>query len=279
MAAKRLSLTKVHNYDRLTIWFDRTDLLLPLKRLRPHCAELNARVGQMRMNLRWKLKVEILQPKPSLYSLLGAAAGREISYVITAIEIACDFITETPEDAATMCARFLGSARVLHQRQPVLKDRDTFYFARRSNGHGKRGDVLVVYADRLSKLASEHSGQPCFHVEWRVNGSAHISALGIVSIDDLEHFDHEQFWRERVRMYQLPGVTRIGEILYGRGHQQVSDEALRKRARTLRKNHTLDGNVVLQNAAQAHPTLCRSLRHTDLFAWADAQTVDTKKQK
>lgn len=266
----------VHGYDRLTLWFDRTELLIPLKRLRPHCAGLSARIGQMRMNPRFKLKMEILQPKPSLYPLLREATGREVSYLATALEIACDFITETPKDAATMCTRFLGSARVLHQRQPVLKDRDTFYFARRSNGRGKRGGVPVVYADKPSKLASPHSGQPCFHVEWRVNGSAHISALGIVSIDDLEHFDHEQFWRERVHMYQLPGVTRIGEILYGRGHQAVSDEALRKRARTMRKNHTLDGNFVLQNAVQEYTVLCRGLSSTDLFTWADALTVDMR---
>ena len=69
---------------------------------------------------------------------------------------------------------------------------------------------LVMYADRVCKLTGETS---CLHLEWRVRGVRAIERLGIVTIEDLLQFDHQQLWRERLKVYE-PDIARVGRAYW-----------------------------------------------------------------
>ena len=261
-------------YDRITLWLDRAELPISRQVLRRHCTRLKVKVGQMKANARWKLRLMMFQPTLECLQLLAVAVGRDVNTLLTYIEIACDVPASTKAESLRMRDCFLADASIHYQRQKVLRNRTCWYYGRRTsaiNGQ-RRGNVLTIYADRPSKINNAkpaENASPCLHIEWRATGSAAIEAANLVTLTDLIAFDHKSFWNTRLRMYKLPCLTDLGRLLAtasGAG-TNVSGTALRKRATRWKNRHNINGKFVMHNALKEFSTLAEKLKKIPFWDW------------
>ena len=226
----------------------------------------------MRYQARWKLRVRISQPTTLCLQILHESLGRDISCLITYGEIANDMPCIYAEDAQVWGKWFLSAAQVRYQRQTVVPVESCWYWGRRSAGASRHGNVLAMYCDKPSKINNARpsiSATPCHHFEWRASGSDTLSRLGIVSIEDLIHFNHGKFWDKHLRLYELPNLTDLGRILarVEGASSDVNPGSLRKRARRWIARHTEEGNFVIQNALLKTPLVRKHLKTVSLSEW------------
>lgn len=281
----------VYGFDRVTVWLDRPELPVPEQRLKGHCTALVISLRQMPYNPRWKLKVEIFQPTLKCLRRLAQGLGHDVNALITYLEIACDIPASDKKQALKWRNYFLAEARVKYQRQVVIGHLTNWYYGRRCNyaGHekpesmsgdktrhgDKRGSVLVVYADRPSKLNNsqpKETDAPCCHIECRASGSTALSRIGIVSIADLIDFDHGKFWTEYVRLYRPLKPTKVGRILakLSGTDPNVSGTALHKRGTNWKTKHSINGKFVLHNALLETPKLRKQLETVPFIDWTNS---------
>ncbi len=270
----------IYGFDRVTVWLDHPELpLAVINLLRAHCTQVVVSFEQMPHNARWKLKVEIYQPTVECLIRLADALGTNIAASVTYVEIARDIPARSRSRARQWRNSLLQSARMKSLQQPVLRKKTTWYYGRRSDGKKRRSKVLVVYADRPSKLnnARPPAGtQPDLHTEVRCTGSAVLADLGIVTLDDLIHFDHQQFWHEHLRLYRLPKPTDLGRLLakIAGTDPHVSGSALRNRSAKWRKEHSKVGIFIMHNALRSTPQLAKYLRKMSFPEWLQETVLE-----
>lgn len=269
----------IYGVDRATIWLDVADPRLPLKRIAAHCGDVDLRVGQMPYNARWKSCIRLHQPDRRALKLLNEALGQTICAAVTYAEIAADVPCADAEQAQELQCRLLGALRVPYARDEVIIEQGTAYFDRRARPSNSRREpdrraphVRVVYADKPTKLNNarpDDDSPPAVHLEWRASGAAALRRVGIGSVGDLAAFDHAAFWRDAVHLYELPGPTELGRLLAASAgtDQDVSGEALRRRAHRWRDAATIDGAFVLQNALRNRPGVANRLKRIQWDAW------------
>ena len=268
----------IFGFDRVTLWLDRPELPTSQNALAKHCTKINVSLEQMIHHPRWKLKVDVHQPTIDFFHALAKALGNDVAAVVSYVEIACDIHDSMGQFAQRWCRAFLASAYMRYQQQTVVLFEKLFYFGRRAGRKaGRRGNVLAVYADKPSKINNARPAEdapPCLHIEWRATGSATVELLGIFSIADLIRFDHERFWNEHIRMYQLPKPTELGRLLAGASGQEinVSGSALRKRATKWRANqqHNIDDIFVMHNALLNTRKINSHLKKVSFTDWLKA---------
>lgn len=267
------------NYDRITLWLSLPELAISLELIKQHCTDAKWSVEQMPFNTRWKAKLEIFQPTKKCLRLLAKKIGSEISTMPTYVELACDLLASCEERAQRWCDDFVASAKIKHHRPPVIRNRTIWYAGSRHEHNGvRRNKVLAAYGDRPSKLNNARPGPlqpPDFHVEFRVSGSTALSKLGICCLNDLQQFDHSEFWDRHVRMYQLPSQRKELGMLLARvsgADTDVSGTALRKRAKRWIDKHSVDGNFVMHNALRTTPHVARFLRSIRFSQWLETIT-------
>ncbi|MFM9424792.1 hypothetical protein RCH10_001220 [Variovorax sp. GrIS 2.14] len=268
----------VYGFDRVTIWFDRSHLPVPLTLLSRYCRDLKIEVRQMRKNPLWKLKMEVFQPSPRFFKqLLEHLHGMRV--LITYIEPARDILPSDPEDLDELERACLASVTFPRAHFPkVGVYKKTYYFNRAKKGGKKTRDIPVMYADRSSKQPRRdvevrrkirHETDPkCLHQEWRRHGSAAIGEFGISSIADLQAFDFSAFFERQMPFRKLPSSqTELGGLLPGKRH--VTDDSKRKRARQFMAAATLkNGRFILHNAIRtAHPKFAAKLAPMTLEEW------------
>ncbi|QFZ83544.1 hypothetical protein GFK26_12635 [Variovorax paradoxus] len=255
----------VYGFDRITLWFDRADIPIVRKLLRPHCRVLKLKVRQMLKNPLWKLKMRVFQPSQEFFRVLQQALGASVRVLVTYVEITRDILARNQSDIPLLLAEFLAAATVPRLHLPsVQRSHDIYYYNYRSDEHGKRRThVPLVYADMPSKLARKgvpvrrnipDTAPRCLHNEWRCSGSAAIGVLGIASIADLLGFDFVAFFARHMPFRKLPASrTALGQMLPGK--REVNPDTCRKRARAFVANATRDdGHFVLHNAVRAAPS-------------------------
>lgn len=269
----------VHGYDRITIWFDRSHLPVPLMLLTQYCRGLTVEVRQMRKHPLWKLKMEVFQPSPRFFrKLLEHLRGLRV--LISYIEIARDILPLEPDDLDELERAWLASATFPRAHFPkVLVCRKTYYFNRAKKGGKKTRDIPVMYADRPSKQPRRgvnvrrkirnEDDPKCLHQEWRRHGSAAIGEFGISSIADLQAFDFAAFFERQMPFRKLlpRSQTELGALLPGK--RKVTDDSKRKRARQFIAAATLkNGRFILHNAIRtAHPKFATKLMPMTLMEW------------
>ncbi len=269
----------IYGFDRVTVWLDHPELPLLKSLLESQCTSLKVLIAQMPHNARWKLKVEIYQPTVECLIRLAKALGTNIAASVTYVEIARDISAKNSNRARRWRNSLLQSARMKSQQQPVLRKKTTWYYGRRSDSNGRRSKVLVVYAHRPSKLnnARPPAGtQPDLHTEVRCTGSAVLADLGIVTLHDLIHFDHQKFWNEHLRLYCLPKPTDLGRLLakIAETDPDVSGSALRNRSAKWRKEHSKVGIFIMHNALRSTPQLAKYLRKVSFPEWLQETVLD-----
>lgn len=268
---------KIFGFDRYTFWIDRPELSITQKRIKKHCTDFKAILGQMPYNANWKLQVELFQPTIKCLELFKAGLGSDVRALINYVEFACDVPVTTKKQAKWWQKNFIGSAKMMYQRQNVTRCEGTDYYGRRTDKNAsKRSNVLAVYSDRPSKINNERPDENalhCLHVELRATGSAVLANHGVVSLEDLALFDHESFWNKNIRIYQLPNLTDLGRLLVklSGSNKHISSTALRKKARKWMNDfRNDDGDFVMHNALLATPKLAEQLNTLTFNEWLDA---------
>lgn len=277
---------KIFGFDLFKLWADRPELFITTKRIKKHCTDFKAILGQMPYNANWKLQVELFQPTIKCLELFKAELGSEVRTLITYVEFACDVPAATKEQAKWWQKNFIGSAKMMYQRQNVIRCKGTDYYGRRTDENSsKRSNVLAVYSDRPSKINNERPDEnalPCLHIEHRATGSAALVNHGVVSLEDLILFDHESFWNKNIRIYQLPNLTDLGRLLVklSGSNKDISSTALRKKARKWMNDfRNDDGDFVMHNALLATPKLVIHLKTLPFNEWLDAMISVTADDK
>lgn len=274
--------TVIFGYDRIILYTDHPEVPSALvDRLEKHCTSVVARVEQMPFQARWKSKLDVFQPTARGLGILNKSLGNNITAQLYYVEIACDAPANSEKQALEWRKKFLESARMRSQGQPVVCDKSitTYYYGRRTTEKGtRRPNVLAVYADKPSKInnAKPDEGMPpCLHIEWRATGVNTLARYGIVSLTDLIQFGHEQFWGKHVRMHLLPKPTELGRLLAKvcGDDPNVSGSALRKRAARWKEKYTIDGNFIMHNACMPNAldddkkNLVRHLKSVTFSEW------------
>ena len=267
----------IFNYDRITLWLSHPELPIALEKLKKHCTDAKFHVQQMPFNAFWKARLEIFQPTRRCLRLLAKALGNEISTLPTYVELACDLLANSEEQAQRWCDDFFATARGRYQRHPVVRNGTVRYIGDRYNHHGARrpNKVMVAYCDRPSKLNNAQPDErqpPDLHIEFRASGTTTLSALGICSLDDLLQFDHRRFWDRHIQMFELPPQpTALGRLLAtaSGADTDVSGTALRRRAARWMAKHSVDGKFVMHNALRATPKLVPMLNSVPFSVWIE----------
>ena len=186
-------------------------------------------VAQGPTELPFRLKIQLLTRRKvavlGLLELDDAAVAR--------CDVALDFLVSTRDDAERLKTSFERHLiKNWHRSQNVVRYKHTCY-----SGPKRAGNVVVIYADRPSKVAAE--GTPCVHVEWRVNGRAACRRAGVGTVADARDLDHREFWRQRLLLQRID-QQRLGSEL------AVSDTAVSHLLRIVRwDHHDEHGNFVL----------------------------------
>ena len=266
-------------YDRIDIFIDRAELPFSKSFLKDHCSHLVETPRQPYYQARWKLKLQIFQPKKKCLRLLEEKLGADVALLLVYVEIACDLPATSKHRARLQRDSFMASTKMNYERLFVEQYARTYYFGRRTDGKTRSPRVLTVYADRPSKLLDARpdvASSPCMHIEVRLSGSPALEHEGIACLKDLIHFDHQAFWERSLRLYQLPkNNTELGRHLASASGDDpnVSGSALRKRASRWRERHTIVDGVrevfVMHNALINTPNLKKTLHKISFAEWLE----------
>jgi len=260
-------------FDRVTLWIDRPEFPIAMARLKKLCTKIKVHLEQMPYQARWKLRLEIYQPTIECLEVLAKALGDYIAVQLTYVEMACDFPGNGKKQTREWRNAFLGAAKMKYQRQPVVRDKNTFYYGRRTDENGnKRGNVLAVYADRHSKILNARpvdGTPPCLHLDWRASGSAPLESHGIITIQDLINFNHPRFWSENIKMYELPKPTEFGRLLSIADDVElkIGKPAMRKRARKFKDDNRIGEIFIMHNALLGRPDNAKRLKAMQFEEW------------
>jgi hypothetical protein len=209
----------------------------------------------------WKSVLNILQPSPRCLEIVKHRLGRRATALPNNVEIALDIIPlqNIQNQIENLESAFLESAIPLWTRSPIKVYEKTIYFGSRSGtSQRKAGRLLVMYSDKHSKLNPRDDNPlrtPCLHMEFRIFGTPSLERIGLFSINEMIEFDHLEFWKNQVKLYRLPNLTKTGGLVGAmKGmSKDVSSRALRKRATSWIKEHTVQTTLgqnffVLHNA-------------------------------
>lgn len=267
----------IYAFDRIKSCLNRPELPIKLSRLKRHCTDVKVTLGQMSYNANWKLQVELFQPTIKCLELFKTGLGSDVRTLINYVEFACDVPATGKDQAKYLQKQFIGSVKMLYQKQAVERFKVADYYGRRADKNtSKRRNVLAVYSDRPSKINNarpDKNALPCLHIELRTCGSKALANHGVVSLQDLILFDHEPFWNKNIRIYQLPNLTNLGRLL-GKSvglNNNISTTALRKRAtKWMNDFRNDDGDFVMHNALLTTPKLARHLNELSFNEWLAA---------
>ena len=149
----------------------------------------------------WIFKLTVHQPTPTSVQILGEAV-EAIRARLLEVHLSLDLITRSPNDAITLQdyleGRLLPSTRLKH---PISKFKGTTYFNRKT----RKGVEVALYSDKPSKV----SGQPCFHMDWRVIGTVALKRAGLATVSAILDLEHKIFWNERLALWLPPSITML----------------------------------------------------------------------
>lgn len=243
----------VCGFDKLQIHIDRTfsdSEVMVLKRLlRRHCKEI--RVSTLRNIYQpiWETTIDLSQPTIIALKLLNEAIWIRGMSRISYVEIAIDWLTNNPCDAQLIAGYLVEHLYIPYIRSEAYIFESTVYFNRRENNEGNRNSKIpALYADKPSKLLARKYPEPCCHFEHRLSGSPECSKAGLNTISDCINFDHEYYWLNSLRLFDI-SKTDIGRVITP--NPNISEVALRNCARQFLKFHQNYGDTekfyVLQN--------------------------------
>ncbi|WP_262964287.1 hypothetical protein [Methylobacter psychrophilus] len=149
--------------------------------------------------------IDVHQPRSAYFGRLKNALTHE--YVINYVEFAMD-ILGSQNQVAKLSELLIE--RIVFER----RSRNRFYYNQHENTHYfgqrfKHSDILVLYSDRESKVAS---GRQCVHIEMRLYGSKILKKFDIYAIQDLIDFSHDKIWNKYLDLRDV-NYTKLGGLV------------------------------------------------------------------
>ena len=200
-------------YDTIEIWLTREICKSEMENLKL-LGKVRVRSIKKYHRRNYTKRLILSQPSIGLLKLLDEILSRSDpqDYVLTRVDIALDLITEK-----SVHADYLKRKIDFHLIQgwrgksvKVVVEKETIYF----RGIGSRNNICI-YSDKPSKMTDE----PCCHIEWRMKSTHAIAAKSIKSILDLIHFDHEEFWKSRLKLVSVD-LFKLGQIYIYRNRKK-----------------------------------------------------------
>jgi hypothetical protein len=256
----------IYGFDYLKFYLDVTNPRLSIDELQKHCTMLVIQGKLFKFNRIWCTEVRAFQPDSTFFQLIYKNirdGGYRVKFAY--IEIAVDFITNTTSEASAIKSTLLAHIYVpaINSKVRFYGDTNTYYFSPRS-AHGKKCPInFAMYDDKLSKLNNRESPKCCCHAEVKLTGSHAISLFGITSIKDCLHFDHSNFWGQKVKFVKLESKVSLARKLNKSDH--ISGTALRNRANKVLSDCNIGGAFVMQALACKYPQVRTLLKPIDLF--------------
>lgn len=240
----------IYGFDRLTFI---TDASIASEKIQ------GCRVNNYKLKYcnHWRTKIDLSQPSAedllNIYKYLKGYQVR-VSYA----EIAVDTISRK-NSAYQLLTELLGSFYFLYLQSLVQDYKNTFYI-----GNRKSPVRVAMYADKPSKLAGATSSENVAHLEYRISGTEALSKIGLISLQDAIDFNFKYFFEKNLRFLQLPKAGILGKILAPENASN-SAPALRKRARSWKKEHSLNHEFVMHNALRKNKQIIVKLKSTHNF--------------
>lgn len=132
--------------------------------------------------------------------------------LVNAAHIALDLIVGTRDDAEALQEylelRYLKRGHSKGHR--IIRCQTTRYYGRR-----RQRNVVAIYSDRPCRI----EGNPCCHIERRLQGRGALREQGITTLRDLLNFEPRSFWSRGLHLCELrpDAIQKIGELLYRHG--------------------------------------------------------------
>ena len=172
----------VHRFDKIEIIFPKQPEQL---RARLPLADLEAHAVISKLEhfpfYKYRAKLTVVDPDYEYWRILEEYEAELGEYKICHIELACDFLYETEDEADQAAEFFLQRLRKKrHRRGAVKVAGGTAYWEDR-----KAWTNLKVYV-RLDK----RTGEPLVRIEWTLKHATHIrKQTGIITISEFRDFD------------------------------------------------------------------------------------------
>lgn len=209
-----------HGYsfiDKITIWLRDPLSKEGVQDLRQRCDAGKLHVSSKKPFPRWgyEQRLQICQPTREVLEMFAKRNDVFLNYLELAIDFGCN-----SEDDLDAAYDFLSHHIVKshHGKQKVKcvgnRRRGTLYWALRNSGN-----VLVLYADRPSKVTGEVFNA---HVEWRIKGSPALKRQKLESLIDLLNLDVRQFWAKRL------SLQKVSLVKLGRAQQNFQRKTNRR---------------------------------------------------
>jgi hypothetical protein len=185
-------------FDTIAVWLDKKPSNKQLADLKRWCGERHVEQKQAWWNPAYRCRLQLHQPTRLAFKLLvQLAESSKIPPCVNQVHIALDWIMKNLSEAQALDGFVDDHLVQKWQRKRGLKyHKNSRYSAPPKPWRGQR---TAVYADKPSR----HTGQPCVHLEWRVNGAATIKRLGIEAPSDLPEFDFHRFWKKHLCLMEI----------------------------------------------------------------------------
>lgn len=239
-----------HGIDRLHLDIDAADLppevhaivtspskILPFsKQFQPHC----------------QTQIQLFQPSIDTVLQLDRLLTGKVQLLLSYAEVAMDYL---PPQGADHWDAFVAVLAAMHPKYcqtfaELGTEGTTVYFNERSNKHGQKNEsVCALYADRASKVepATAWPNRACVHLEMRLSGKADTERAGIITLDDVVHFVHRQFWRDRVVLLRPLKNVMVGQWLAAADAKPKPDSTLSDEGKKWKSKNSLANAFCLHN--------------------------------
>jgi hypothetical protein len=229
MAIPIIDTTSVGCKSQPTFYFDRMQIWLSeplsqaqsrsLARVLRHPTRKRffpQRLYPMRYQPQWQQRIVLTQvDAPVLAKVARIIKQRHLVNYLEAARDEC--FDDAPTRDTTLSWRLNHEHRVYRRNeQDVVTVGNTTYDGNAS------AKTLARYDDDFCRMTGEAN---CLHSEIRVAGAAACRRIGIGSISDLLHFDHEGFWLKHTRIID-PSMERLGRLLRNRAEGTKSQRPL-----------------------------------------------------
>jgi hypothetical protein len=250
-------------FDKIQVWLPVPLDQRTLDELEAQCGlgGLYQQTGPARFDPAFRQRLELRQP--SVDALTWAAGRNDI--LLNRAEIAVDYIfsKEAQQKAAFrffdehLVRRWHGKHQKIKRVCRSSRDGkripqvvDHIELAETRYDAGRSCNKIACYLDPVSRVTGELD---CLHLEWHCNGVRACRAAGIGSTSELLKFDHRQFWKDRLLLYEVD-AEKLGRLVRNKRDGTRSRNANIEYDKRMRREVNLDlkaGNHFLRSTSCA----------------------------
>jgi hypothetical protein len=155
-----------------------------------------------RFNPRYRQRLNMFQPREQALRWLAECDHA----LINGVEVTIDYVLEgvPRKDLWKFLDRHL--IRRWHGRKQHIRVVEN---VTRYDAWEAAANKIVLYGENHSRITGELN---CLHLEWHLDGLNSVRNAGIRSGLDMLEFDHHEFWRKRLLLYDI-NCERLGRLL------------------------------------------------------------------